>query len=324
MIRRISKDRPLKILSFTDMHLDYVEERYALAIKLLQQTIREEQPDLVLFVGDNVTCYNDQVRAREFAEVMAELQVPWCPVLGNHEGDSEGRLSREEMADVMSRAPYCMMPEEKPALADGTPVWGCTNYAVPLFDEDGKICFKLIFLDGGSDLSDEELAGYGLTRKKNHEYDFLKDSQIAWYREEMRKDDCPSMIFCHIPLPEYQDAWEQGQLLSGSKLENICCSCYNNGMFDAMCEEGKTIAYVTGHDHINDFRVLYKGIQLIYNRMSGFSSYNVISKKQGHKLMQGCSVYYVDADGKVDFDDIIYHDRYPQEREEMYRVVRKE
>lgn len=324
MIRRITRECPLKIVSFTDTHLDNNEACYNLALKLLRKTIQEEKPDLVLFVGDNVTGYDDEGRVREFAGVMADLQVPWCPVLGNHEGDSAGRLPRAEMADLLRHSPYCMMPEEKPTLSDGTPVWGHTNYVVPLFNEDGKMCFKLIFLDGGSDLSDEELEHYGITRTKTHEYDFLKDSQITWYRQQMREDDCPSMVFCHIPLPEYVDAWEKGQRLAGSKLENICCSCKNNGMFDAMVQEGKTIAYVTGHDHINDFRVLYRGIQLIYNRMSGFSSYNVISKRQGEKLMQGCSVYYVDADGKVAFGDIIYHDRYPQEREEMYRVVRKE
>jgi len=323
MIRPIAKDHPMKILGFTDMHLDHMEDRCNLAIKLLKKTIQTETPDLVVFVGDNVTCYDDEELVREFTSVMAELQVPWCPVLGNHEGDSEGQISREQMADILRHAPYCLMPEKMPTLSDRSPVWGNTNYAVPILDAEGRVCFKLIFLDGGSDLSDEELACYGLTRTKKSEYDFLKDSQIAWYREEMKKDDCPSMIFCHIPLPEFKDAWEHGQLLAGGKLENICCSCKNNGMFDAMCEEGKTIAYITGHDHINDFRVLYKGIQLSYNRMSGYSSYNIISKRQGEKLMQGCSVYYVDVNGQVTFDDIIYHDRYPQDRNKMYQVIQR-
>lgn len=323
MIRPITSNRPLKILSFTDLHLDHVVERCHLAIRLLQETVRTEKPDLILFLGDTVTCHNDEELAREFAAVMAKLQVPWCPILGNHEGDSDGQLSRNEMANILCYAPYCQMPENMPTLSDGSSVWGCTNYAIPLLDAEGRVYFKLIFLDGGSELSDEDLESNGLIRTKKYEYDFLKDSQIAWYREEMKKDDCPSMVFCHIPLPEFQEAWEHGQLLSGNKLENICCSCKNNGMFDAMREEGKTIAYITGHNHINDFRVLYKGIQLIFNRMSGFSSYNVVSTKRGKKLLQGCSVYYVDADGNVTYDDIIYHDRYPQEREMMYRVIQK-
>ena len=39
-------------------------------------------------------------------------------------------------------------------------------------------------------------------------------------------------------------------------------------------------------------------------------------------LMQGCSVYYIHADGHVEFDDIIYEDRYPQYHDDIYAVVR--
>ena len=76
-------------------------------------------------------------------------------------------------------------------------------------------------------------------------------------------------------------------------------------------------------DMINDSRVLYKGIHLIYNRMSGLSSYNIISKKKGDKLLQGCSVYYIDSEGQLTFDDIFYEDRYPQYRDQIYAVIRK-
>jgi len=93
-------------------------------------------------------------------------------------------------------------------------------------------------------------------------------------------------------------------------------------MFAAIKEEGKTMAFVVGHDHFNASRYLYKGVQFIYNRMSGLSSYNAISSKGKDKLMQGCSVYYIHEDGQVTFDEIIYEDRYPQYHDEIYAVIR--
>ena len=75
---------------------------------------------------------------------------------------------------------------------------------------------------------------------------------------------------------------------------------------------------------LNDFRVLYKGVQLIYNRMSGMSSYNALTKKVNDTLVQGCFMYYIHEDGQLGFEDILYKDRFPQYYDDMYRVVRKE
>jgi hypothetical protein len=58
--------------------------------------------------------------------------------------------------------------------------------------------------------------------------------------------------------------------------------------------------------------------------MSGMSSYNAISKKVADKLMQGASIYYIDDEGSVTFDEVVYEDRYPQYHDEIYRVIRKE
>ena len=123
---------------------------------------------------------------------------------------------------------------------------------------------------------------------------------------------------------EFIEAYEKGERVAGINYEGTGGSPYNSGMFDAMLEEGKTKIFVVGHDHVNDSKVLYKGILLMYNRMSGMSSYNTISKKVADKLMQGATIYYIDAEGQVTFDDVIYEDRYPQYHDEIYSVIRKE
>ena len=161
---------------------------------------------------------------------------------------------------------------------------------------------------------------FGLTGETRHLYDYVKDSQIAWYREQAA--GCPSAVFCHIPLPEYETGYAESERLAGANRERICCPMHNSGLFDAMQECG-TVLCVAGHDHINDSRVRYRGVTLMYNRMSGLSSYNVISKGLGDRLIQGCSVYTVTAGGEISVGDIFYEDRYPWYREEIYRIIRR-
>ena len=68
---------------------------------------------------------------------------------------------------------------------------------------------------------------------------------------------------------------------------------------------------------------MYRGIRLVYNRMSGMSSYNVISKGLSDRLIQGCSIYDVYADGHVEYGDIFYEDRYGAYRDEIMKVIRR-
>ena len=322
MIRRITKERPLKILGFTDMHLDDKPGCCRMTMKLLRETIEGEGPDLVVFVGDTVTGGENLARVQAFTALMTEMGVPWAPAIGNHEGDNPASVSREEMTRLFRKSPLCLMPDAPARLSDGGKVWGAANYSVPLYNDEGRMVHRLIFLDGGSDMSREDMVKFGWGSREKPYDDYLKESQIAWYRETVRADECPSMVFCHIPLPEFREAAERGELISGGNHERICCCPHNSGMFDAMLEEGRTIAFAAGHDHVNDSHYLYKGIRLIYNRMSGLSSYNAVSEGKADRLMQGCSVYYIHSDGHVTFGDIFYEDRFPQHHDEIYAVIR--
>ena len=322
MIRRATASEPIKVLGFTDAHLDDYAGCCRMTMKLIKETVETEKPDMVVFVGDNITGGDNLGRVRDFTDMMTLLNVPWAPVLGNHEGDNPYSVTREEMVRIFMTSPCCLIPDTTVALKDGSPVWGHANYSVPLYNDAGETCRRLIFLDGGSDMSNEDRLRLGFGDMKRTVYDYLKNSQIKWYLEEIHEDKCPSTVFCHIPLPEHEEAVEKGELLAGYNLEGICCSKYNSGMFDAMKEAGKTTAFVVGHDHVNASRYLYKGVQFIYNRMSGLSSYNAISSKGKDKLMQGCSIYYIHDDGHVEFDEILYEDRYPQYHDDIYAVIR--
>lgn len=320
MIRPITAERPLKILGFTDMHLDGNAACARWTLRLMEETVAAEAPDMVIFEGDNVTGGDNRGRAEQLTAAMTALGVPWCPILGNHEGDNPFSISRQEMARIFRTSPCCLMPEKPAFLADGGRVDGETNYAVTLTGEAGQPCFRLIFLDGGGDMAPADVRRFGLSGETRHLYDYVKESQIAWYREQAA--GCPSAVFCHIPLPEFEAGYAQGERLAGANRERVCCPMHNSGLFDAMRVCG-TVLCVAGHDHINDSRVRYRGVTLMYNRMSGLSSYNVISKGLGDRLIQGCSVYTVTAAGDISVGDIFYEDRYPRYREEIYRIIRR-
>lgn len=132
MIRPITAERPLKILGFTDMHLDGNAACARWTLRLMEETVAAEAPDLVIFAGDNVTGGDNRGRAEQLTAVMTALGVPWCPILGNHEGDNPFSVSRREMVRVFRSSPCCLLPEQPVRLRDGRPVNGETNCAVTL------------------------------------------------------------------------------------------------------------------------------------------------------------------------------------------------
>lgn len=316
MIRRITKEHPLKILGFTDLHLDNNEPCAYWTNKIIRETVSREKPDLIVFAGDNVTGGDNKGLAEAFSDMLTYLQTPWCPILGNHEGDNPFSILRSEMADIFRSSPFCLLPEKKTASGE-------TDYSVLLEDETGRAVHRLVFLDSGMVMKPEDIQKYVPGCTKKNPDDFIKPDQIAWYMSEIRKDECPSTLFTHVPLYEYREANENGELLRGMTRESICVCPYNSGLFAEILKAGKTVNVVCGHDHINDSHMLYKGIRLMYNRMSGFSSYNIISKKRGTRLIQGASVYHVHADGRMTFGDLFYEDMYPEYMPEIYKVIKK-
>ena len=55
----------------------------------------------------------------------------------------------------------------------------------------------------------------------------------------------------------------------GTRKERPCVPALNSGLFTAMKECGDVRATFVGHDHSNDYAVLWHGILLAYGRFSG-------------------------------------------------------
>ena len=94
----------------------------------------------------------------------------------------------------------------------------------------------------------------------------------------------------HIPLPEYRNVFDgdeengfvpsgRAELLYGTQYESVGCSPCNSGFFDAAAGEGSLQAVFAGHDHVNDFCALYRGVYLVYTQCGGYNTYSMEDKR---------------------------------------------
>ena len=330
-------DEDFKIVAFTDMHLDTYKAKGNVTIEMLIRNMSSQKPDLVVFVGDNVTSALNARRTKQLGKLMEELGVYWTLILGNHEGDNTASISRQKMIDIFASYPHCLVEKDIKTTKSGEMVWGVGNHVINLLDSKGGIRQSLYFIDSGSDMTEEDIKKYKeeIESTNNRKDDYIKDSQIQWYKEtvsdinEIAKKTVKSVIFNHIPLVEFNTAYEkamegdaEAELLYGGKLETVCASGHNNGFFDVIRDLGSTQAFISGHDHVNDFAVKYKGVILAYNQNSGYSSYNVVTKKKSDTLIQGYTVYTIDKDQGLKMQPYLNSDLYPGLQEDILELYK--
>lgn len=287
----------LKITVFTDLHLEQQFASYSknnLTIEMLKKNIETEKPDLVIFTGDIVTSIFTKNRVVGVAELMESYGIYWAPVFGNHDGEHNKALSRAEITEIWSTYDHCLIKKGD--------TYGYGNYIVNIKTSATAVSQSLIFMDSNLYMSDADKAKYGI---EGDSYDFIKPEQIDWYKNNLNAikaqyGSVPSLLFMHIPIPEFKDAYENGTKVYGEKHEGVACSAYNSGMFSVIKELASTKAIFSGHDHINDYNYLHEGVNFIYVQKSGYASYDLYTKdmvdsKEGRR--QGCTVVTLKADG---------------------------
>lgn len=309
-------DEEFKIMNFTDMHL-CGKKTDEMTMDNFIAAVVSEKPDLITLTGDIITSGYNKKRATQFAEVMESLNIYWAPVLGNHEGDQAASISRSEFLELWSGYSRCLMR------ADVKDVEGNGNYVINLLNSQGKVRESLYFIDSGSKLSASEAEAVGV---EEDDYAFIKENQINWYKETVSAVEkyngtaVKSVMFIHIPLVEYKEAYEEATvngltygvagdndstLIYGEKREKVCSSTYNSGMFAVIMELNSTEAVISGHDHVNDYCVVYRGVKLAYGQGSGYSTYNMVSKGLGDYI-NGYTELTVSAEGGADITHVIY------------------
>ncbi len=290
-------DGEFKVLAFTDMHLDGKNKTSAVTVKYFVENIVNEKPDLVILNGDNVTSAFNKKRCRQLCEIFEKLGVYWAGGLGNHEGDNGLSVSRGEMIDIFSSYEHCLIKQ------GAEDIWGVGNYALTVLNADDSVKQVYYFMDTGDEMSEEDKATYGIDPEKSP-YDGVKPSQVEWYAAKNaalkeKYGDFRSTLFTHIPLLQMKNADEGSKMLYGEKLENICASGFDAGLFDAMKTGGTTLAAFFGHDHLNTFAIEADGILLGYLQPSGYGSYTAASRfgYEEKDWLQGYTAFEIAEDG---------------------------
>lgn len=321
-------DEDFKVVQITDVHIGggfLCIEKDRKALNAVSAMITAEKPDLVVVTGDitypvpfQAGTFNNKMSAKLFADMMEQLGVYWCLVFGNHDTEAYSYYTREEISEVYLDEKYehCLYqsgPEE---------VDGCGNYFVNVKNTKGEITQSLAMLDTHSYVDNDWL---GVLWK----YDTVHENQVEWYEQELKKLQAQnngimpkSLAFFHMELPEYQEAWyeykdngykdtENVQYVHGKAGETgiiVYPSEHNYGFFDKMVELGSTQATFCGHDHLNNFAVKYKGIQLSYSYTIDYLAYTGI---KDYGLQRGCTVIDIKPDGSFDSRlENYYQDKY--------------
>ena len=274
------------ILCLTDIHIrNHGTFAAALGVNFLldgmsrlqlKGLIEDVCPDLIIVGGDTVlTAWND-ICTEQFCEFMAEFDIPWAPVFGNH--DYEGRADKAKLAEIYENAENCLFRSGPQGMN------GMGNYALSL-TRGGAPVYTLFLLDDGQfRITDGEITDGG-----------VGEAQIAWYEWTVRGVNAlaggtvPSMAFLHVPVPEYKEI--TGGYTLGQRGEDSCTSAENDGFFDAFRENGGTHIFA-GHDHNNNFVAQYEGVTLGYMTKSSYNCYFTFDAL-------GATVLTLDADNRV-------------------------
>ena len=199
-------DGDFKILVTTDLHLWDEKPLIEKALSMLAKHIAAEKPDLVLFTGDVILTDFQQMASIQFARFMEKMGVYWAIVFGNHEAREEKEYHKYFMLKNIVDFPHCLSKfgDEK--------LFGYGNFAINIMNSDNTIKQSIFMFDSGRDVSEKYFAEHNVPAGVKG-YDFLKNNQINWYKDSIKKLESEhgkfkSMMMMHIPLCEYKEVME--------------------------------------------------------------------------------------------------------------------
>ncbi len=319
-------DRELKILDMTDIHIgggwmSFRKDR--MALNAVAAMVTAEKPDLVVLTGDlaypvpfQSGTFNNKLSANLVISLMERLGVPWTVTFGNHDTESYSYFNREKIGKLYSdeKLESCLFsagPED---------VDGVGNHVIHVKNTQGKLIQELVFMDSHS-YTDGDI--FGIFWK----YDNIHQNQVDWYEEKILaaqklNPDVRSLVFIHIPLVEFRDAYNEYAANGNKDTENVkyisgiigekdpyvYCGMGEDNLFEKILELDSTKAVFCGHDHLNNIVLNYKGVDLTYNFSVDYLAYIGISKKGDQR---GCTVITINPDGSYEqVHENYYQDKY--------------
>lgn len=291
--------RDFTILNLTDLHLSKDElaadhPAYRVFRYTLHELITRVHPDLITISGDISWGEGHLEAYRNFAELMQSYGIPWAPVWGNHDNE-DGTAVVDEIAELFLSYPTCVFEK-------GDPTLGCGNYVIGIREED-KIVEALVMMDTHYGTSVTYL-NRNCEMTQHGSYASLTPVQMEWYREQIKNlktmGCSDSTMIVHIPLYGYREAfysatedefrapqkvsledsyhgvgWREAYKSScfGVNREGIASPDYQDGVLDVLVRYAHTKHVIAGHEHINNFSILYQGVRVTYSTKTGMGCY---------------------------------------------------
>jgi len=279
---QFKEDKSFTIAQFTDTHFYIGGENSQEVLDNIAAVLEAEQVDLVILTGDIVTGKPTIKSWEVLTELLISYEVPYTVTFGNHEDEAEA--SREELLSYLSGRPYCVLSEE-----GGLMVEGIGNNILPVYNKNG-IAEKLIYCMDSRSYSlakDQGVEGYG----------WFDHSQVRWFAETneawlAKNPEAQALMFFHIPLPEYAQAFDHGEFKLGKRKEKECSPKINTGMFAEMVLQRNVLGTFVGHDHVNNYVAQLHNIALCYGYFSGGNSY-------GSRPLNGARLILLEEDKKT-------------------------
>lgn len=284
-------------------------------LALISAALDREEPDLVVYSGDQIWGRGfhgdvNQVRRvlKELTAPVVERHLPFAICFGNH----------DRQVGLDNRAQFEIYKEIPGFIGEDTPgVDGVGNCVLEIADGD-RPGYLLYLIASHSSLK----VGY----------DHVHQNQIDWYRgvrdsyEKQYGHTIPSVVIQHIPVCEVFDLLTQVKKSTkgavqgfrthakewfvlnrkrvdkeGFMKESPADPQENSGEFDAFCEKGEVKGLYFGHDHNNAFHGDIRGIDVGYTQGAGFHVY-------GPGLDRGVRTIALHRDGSLSTQDLRYRD----------------
>ena len=255
------------------------------------QVIESYDPDFIIMTGDNVYGEFDDNGEQHLAliEFMDSFKIPWAPVFGNH--DNESNMGVDWQCEQYENSEYCLFDQKE--------LTGNGNYSVAL-TQGGEVkrVFYMLDSNGCGNMSQISLAnGHSKTTAG------FGEDQIEWYTQSITdlKYYFPnvklSMAF-HIQISAFEDAFKQYGYNSSTIRSNPIDLDKNEtakakgdfgyigralkGPWDqekVVWNSIKTLgidSLFVGHEHCNSASVTYQGVRFTYGQKSStFDRYNL-------------------------------------------------
>ena len=289
----------IRILQLTDMQMiDATQRRYperlredeicawlpermdALCGDHIRSLVAQTQPDLIIITGDIVYgSFDDSGKTLMwFIDLMDSFQIPWAPVFGNH--DNESNMGVSWQCEQLARSPYCLFER-------GT-CTGNSNYSVGIFHGDALVrVLYMLDSNGCHDASDPSV-----TRAPGIYPDQLAWMEASYGQIEKAYPGVPAFAAFHIPVEPffeaetYKNYRQEGRELFvlgvdamptdgdfGAKLEHYY-PIQTAGAFLDTAKKCRIDGVFVGHCHSINTCVFYEGIRWVFGLKTGQYDYH--------------------------------------------------